>query len=55
MLEDKRCLIGSPCFECIESCGYHQSHNRDNGQDEKENENERISKGNEEGNQLYSY
>lgn len=22
MLEDKKCLIGSPCSECIETCGY---------------------------------
>ena len=39
MLEDKKCLIGSPCSECIETCGYRI---RDNGQDEKEKENERI-------------
>lgn len=22
MLEDKKCLIGSPCSKCIETCGY---------------------------------
>ena len=44
MLEDKKCLIGSPCFECIESCGYHPTYSRDNDQDEKENKNERTTK-----------
>ena len=48
MLEDKKCLIGSPCSKCIETCGYYKTYNRDNGQDEKEKENERIFKGNEE-------
>ena len=34
------CLIGSPCNTCIKTCTFH----RDNDVDEKEKENERISK-----------
>jgi hypothetical protein len=44
MLEDKKCLIGSPCIKCVETCGYRKTYSRDNGQDEKENENERTTK-----------
>ena len=50
MLEDKKCLIGSPCCNCTEECGYYKTHSRDNDQDEKEKENERIFEGNEERN-----
>ena len=47
MLDDKKCLIGSPCSECIETCGYRKIHSLDIDQDEKEKENERVFKGNE--------
>ncbi len=33
------CLIGSPCNHCIKTCTFR----RDNGVDEKENENEQVS------------
>lgn len=36
MLEDEKCLIGSPCSECIEKCGYHKA---SSGQEEREKEN----------------
>ena len=41
MLEDKKCLIGSPCSKCIETCGYRKTYD---GQDEKEKENAIYSK-----------
>lgn len=46
MLEDNKCLIGSPCKHCDPSiCTFYKhSYSRDNDQDEKENENERTTK-----------
>jgi hypothetical protein len=44
------CLIGIPCNSCIETCSFKiKSSSLDKGQDEKEKENERISKGTEAG------
>jgi len=46
MLEDNKCLIGSPCKHCDYSiCTfYKQTFHRGNDVDEKENENERTTK-----------
>ena len=49
MLEDEKCLIGSPCSKCEKTCGYYKTLQPClKGQDEKEKENERIFEGNEE-------
>ena len=43
------CNIGHPCSKCIDSCSFKKiTCSRDNDQDEKEKENERIFEGNEE-------
>jgi len=46
MLEDNKCLIGSPCKYCdpLVCTFYKHSYSRDNDQDEKENKNERTAK-----------
>jgi len=41
------CQIGHPCSECDDICTFKTTYSLVEGQDEKENENERTFKGNE--------
>jgi hypothetical protein len=44
MYDDEKCLIGSPCENCIETCSFRKTFRLDKGADEKENKNERTAK-----------
>ena len=50
--DSSHCLIGHPCKRCDPNiCTFYKTYSLDKGQDEKENENERTTKGNERSNQ----
>lgn len=57
MYKEEKCPIGHPCKNCDNKCCYLKTSTAlyYKGQDEKENENERITKKHEEGNQLHPH
>ena len=48
VLDDEKCLIGSPCKNCIKTCTFRKTYSLVIDQEEKEKENESDAKGYEE-------
>ena len=48
VLDDEKCLIGSPCKNCIKTCTFRKTYSLVIDQEDKEKENESDAKGYEE-------